>query len=173
MSHMEGIEIVRKRWPPARNAARHLRFEKLRLQSAPSNWNQTMQRIDVAIGILIRDGHVLICQRRSRDAFADLWEFPGGKCEPSETPEACLTRELREELTIEAVPGSAFPTIEHDYENLRVRLHPFLCEGFVGDPQPAASGQLKWVEPKALREFPFPAANAGLIEQIIPRLAQH
>jgi A/G-specific adenine glycosylase len=132
-----------------------------------------MQRVDVAIGILVRDGHVLICQRRSRDAFGDLWEFPGGKCEPGETPAACLTRELREELAIEAVPGHAFRAIEHDYENLRVRLHPFLCETFAGDPQPAASRQLKWVAPRALRDFPFPAANAELIEQIIARLAQH
>src|SRR5579859_551849 len=128
-----------------------------------------MQRIDVAIGILVRNGQILICQRRARDAFGDLWEFPGGKCESGETLNECLKRELLEELAIEATPGDALPTIEHDYENLSVRLHPFLCESFTGRPRPAASRQLKWVAPADLRDFPFPAANNGLIEQIISR----
>lgn len=132
-----------------------------------------MQRIDVAIGILVRDRQVLICQRRSRDAFGDLWEFPGGKCETGESPADCLTRELLEELAIQVLPTDSFPVIEHDYESLSVRLHPFLCEACIGDPQPAASRQLRWVAPTALRQFPFPAANARLIEQIIGRLGPY
>ncbi len=80
----------------------------LRLQFSALSRKQPMQRIDVSIGILLRDGQILICQRRSQDAFGELWEFPGGKCEPGESPAACLTRELLEELAVR-VCADEFP----------------------------------------------------------------
>ncbi len=129
-----------------------------------------MRRIDVAIGLLLRNGRVLICQRSASDAFGGLWEFPGGKCRPGETPQICLTRELLEELQVQVQPGEALPSIEHDYPDLSVRLFPFLCEAIEGQPQALASQQLRWVSPAALRDHSFPAANAELIERVIRRL---
>lgn len=130
-----------------------------------------MKRTDVAIGIVVHGGRVLICQRRIGGDFGGLWEFPGGKCETGESPQQCLVRELREELGADVEPVRALTVLEHDYPSLRVRLHPFLCELIGGDPRPVESQRLQWVEPPALRNYSFPAANAPLLEDVIARLS--
>lgn len=127
-------------------------------------------KIDVAIGIVTRDGRVLICQRHAHNSFGGCWEFPGGKREPGETVEQCLARELREELGLNITSAQALKPIEHDYPTARVRLHPYLCTAPGGDPRPLASQQLKWIEPIALRTHTFPPANDPLIEEVIRRL---
>src|SRR6478672_8992501 len=131
-----------------------------------------MRRIDAAIAIVVRDSKVLICQRKSDDTFGDLWEFPGGKREADETLEQCLARELREEIAITARPVHAFEPIEHDYPQVKVRLHPYLCEYVEGDPQTIECQAAKWVEPIELRAHEFPPANERLIEQVIARLTK-
>src|SRR6185312_6787763 len=83
---------------------------------------RSMKRVDVVIGIVVRDGTILICQRQRSDALAGYWEFPGGKLEPGETIEQCLARELREELAIIARPIEPLAVIEHDYPHVQVRL---------------------------------------------------
>ena len=129
-----------------------------------------MKTVDVVIAAIIRNGNVLIAQRRENDSFASFWEFPGGKREPGETLEQCLARELQEELAVCAVPIEALRTIEHRYERIRVRLHPYVCT-CDEEPQPLASQRLAWVPAEKLREYNFPAANAGLIEELLARLA--
>jgi mutator protein MutT len=131
-----------------------------------------MKRVDVDIAIITRGGKVLICQRKSDNTFGGCWEFPGGKREPGETAEQCLRRELDEELAVRARPIEALDVIEHDYPAARVRLHPYLCEHTAGEPQLLACQQAIWVDPPALRDYPFPPANEGLIEQAIERLTR-
>lgn len=128
-------------------------------------------RIDAAIAIVIREGQILISQRCEDDSFGGYWEFPGGKCEDGETLEQCLTRELREELDIAARPIDRFPAVEHDYPNVLVRLHPFLCEHEAGEPKLIECQAVEWIAPPRLREFRFPPANEDLIERVIARLS--
>src|SRR4051794_37704117 len=93
-----------------------------------------MRRIDAAIAIVIRDGKVLVCQRKDDDTLGGYWEFPGGKKEDGETLEQCLARELDEEICIRAKPLRQLTTIEHDYPEVLVRLHPFVCAHEAGEP---------------------------------------
>jgi mutator protein MutT len=129
-----------------------------------------MERIDVAIGIVTRAGRVLICRRKAKGAFGGYWEFPGGKCEPGESPSHCVTRELREELAIEVQPTQALQTLEHDYPHLHVRLHPFLCELTRGEPQPIECVQVEWVDAPSLTDYRFPEANEALIRSLTQQL---
>ena len=93
-----------------------------------------MQRIDAAIAIVLKAGKILVCQRKADDTFGGYWEFPGGKQEDGETLEQCLARELREELNIAARPTLLLTPVMHDYPEVLLRLHPFLCEHESGEP---------------------------------------
>ena len=130
-----------------------------------------MDRVDVDIAIIARDGQVLICRRRDDVPLAGFWEFPGGKRERGETAHACLVREVHEEVGIQVRPLRALPVIEHDYPNARVRLHPQLCQHLGGVPRPLGCQQVVWIAPASLRAYRFPPANARLIEQVIQELA--
>jgi mutator protein MutT len=125
--------------------------------------------VNVAIGIVVRDGHILICQRRNKGHLGGLWEFPGGKKEPGETPDSCLFRELREELGIVVRVIEPFAPIDWQYPSVHVRLLPYLCDLVSGEPAPLACQQLAWVEPKALPEYRFPPANDDLIAKLVGR----
>ena len=91
-----------------------------------------MERVDVAIAIVCRQKSVLICRRRREDRLGGYWEFPGGKVEAGETIQQGLARELREELDIEVEPLTALATIDHDYPDIQIRLHPFICSHKAG-----------------------------------------
>lgn len=130
-----------------------------------------MKRIDVAIAVVVRAGRILICQRKPGDTFGGFWEFPGGKCEGGESPEACLARELREELDITPGVTEKLVPISHDYPHVRLTLHPFLCTEFSGEPKLIECQRLQWVEPAKLRDFRFPPANAGLLDELVRRLS--
>src|SRR5437763_4315873 len=115
--------------------------------------------VDVAVGIVVRDGRVLICQRPEGTTFPGHWEFPGGKREAGETIAQCLARELREELAVAVRPLTTLDPVDHDYPTARVRLHPHVCALADGEPRPLACQQLRWVDPPALRAYRFPPAN--------------
>lgn len=123
--------------------------------------------VDVAIGIVTRGGKVLICRRRQTGHLAGYWEFPGGKCEPGEAPAACVLRELAEEVGVRATVLRALAEIEHEYPQVHVRLHPFICRLEAGEPQPLECDELVWAEAERLGEFRFPEANGGLVAEII------
>jgi mutator protein MutT len=126
-----------------------------------------MRCVDVAIGVVKRDGRVLICQRKTDSPLGDFWEFPGGKCEPGETLEACLARELMEEVAIKAQVLRKLTPIEHDYAHARVTLHPFLCEHLEGEAMALECRQTKWVRAEELAGYKFPPANETLLEEIV------
>jgi mutator protein MutT len=127
-----------------------------------------LKRVAVAIGIVARGGRVLVCQRREDpgDAFGGMWEFPGGKCEPGETPEACVRRELREELGIEVAPTAALAVIEHRYPSVHVQLHPFVCRLESGEPTAISAAEARWVDRGELGGYRFPEANASLLREL-------
>jgi len=129
-----------------------------------------MRRVEVVLGVVVRAGKVLICQRPDESHLGGHWEFPGGKREPDESMEQCLARELAEELGIVVTPLAALDVIEHDYPDVRVRLHPYLCTCGGGKPRPLASRQLRWVTPNELADYSFPPANDSLLRQLRERL---
>lgn len=131
-----------------------------------------MRRIDVAIAIIRKGEKILICQRKETDSFGGYWEFPGGKLECGESLHQCLIREIREELNIQVLPGQQFTTVEHTYERVQVRLHPFVCEHVSGDPELIEVQAAKWVTPNELTQYRFPDGNHGLIGEIMQRFAE-
>ncbi len=123
--------------------------------------------IEVAMAVIQHDGQLLICQRHSDAPLGGLWEFPGGKIEAGESPQACLLREVKEELDLTITIIRALPLIDHEYDHARIRLHPFLCKWIEGQPKPLASAQFKWISPDQLTMYQFPPANQPLIAQLI------
>ncbi len=97
--------------------------------------------------------------------MAGLWEFPGGKVEPGETPENCLIRELREELGIETWDSCLAPLTfaSHTYADFHLLMPLFVCRKWDGIPKPVENQVLKWVEPSKLRDYPMPPADIPLI----------
>ncbi len=124
-----------------------------------------MNLILVAAAALVDvDGRVLICQRPEGKQLAGLWEFPGGKLEPGETPEACLIRELREELGIEVKAACLAPFVfaSHGYDDFHLLMPLYLLRRWEGEIQQREHAALKWVRPGKLHEFPMPPADLPL-----------
>jgi 8-oxo-dGTP diphosphatase len=125
------------------------------------------QPVEVAAGLIFRDGRLLITQRQADAHLGGLWEFPGGKCEAGETFEQCLVRELREELGVRAEVGELFEDIVHDYPGKTVRLKFFLCRLNAGEPRAMDCAAFKWVKKTELHDYRFPAADRQLLKKLI------
>ena len=118
-----------------------------------------------AVALIDSDGRVLLAQRPAGKSLAGLWEFPGGKVELSETPEAALIRELREELGIETQTSCLAPLTfaSHSYPDFHLLMPLFACRRWEGTPQPREQQTLKWVRAGDLRNYPMPPADLPLI----------
>ncbi|QND56880.1 (deoxy)nucleoside triphosphate pyrophosphohydrolase [Mesorhizobium huakuii] len=125
-----------------------------------------------ACALVDADGRVLLAQRPEGKQLAGLWEFPGGKVEPGETPEQCIIRELHEEIGIETeIPCLAPLTFaSHSYDDFHLLMPLFVCRRFRGIAQPREGQVLKWVRPKQMRDYPMPPADAPLIPFLIDLL---
>jgi mutator protein MutT len=119
--------------------------------------------VPVMAAVIERDGRFLVTRRLDGTHLPGYWEFPGGKCDPGETPEACLARELREELGIDARIGAEIVVTEHAYPERTVRLHFRRCE-ITGEPRPLLNQEMRWVSRDEMRTLPFPEADRKLIE---------
>jgi 8-oxo-dGTP diphosphatase len=119
----------------------------------------------VACALVDPDGRVLVAQRPPGKPLAGLWEFPGGKLDPGETPEACLVRELEEELGVLTEPPCLAPLTfaSHAYETFQLLMPLYVCRVWKGDPRPREDQALRWVRPRTLRELPMPPADLPLI----------
>jgi 8-oxo-dGTP diphosphatase len=123
--------------------------------------------ITVAAGILIQDGRILICQRKRTGAFPLQWEFPGGKLETGEDAQACLERELREELAIETEIGPEVSAFQYTYPNgFQVNLVFFRVNTYTGELANRAFEQIIWVEPRELLNYDFLEADRALVARL-------
>ena len=124
-----------------------------------------------AVALIDRDGRLLLAKRPEGKPMAGLWEFPGGKIEPGETPETALIRELDEELGINTATSCLAPLsfASHSYgaSECRAAFHLlmmlYVCRRWQGRPLPIEGGELNWVRPQQLRDYPMPEADIPLI----------
>ena len=118
-----------------------------------------------ACALVDTDRRVLLAQRPQGKQLAGLWEFPGGKVEPGETPEECLVRELNEELGIETeIPCLAPLTFaSHSYDDFHLLMPLYVCRRFEGTARGMEGQALKWVRPRDFRDYPMPPADEPLI----------
>ncbi|HVY68360.1 MAG TPA: 8-oxo-dGTP diphosphatase MutT [Verrucomicrobiae bacterium] len=122
--------------------------------------------VEVAAGLVFREGRLLITRRLPGTHLAGLWEFPGGKREPGESIEECLRRELLEELGVDVEVGALFQEVSHDYPEKTVHLKFLLCRLPSGEPQPIGCAALAWVGPNDLDRYQFPPADAVLLDRL-------
>jgi 8-oxo-dGTP diphosphatase len=125
-----------------------------------------------ACALVDADGRVLLSRRPEGKALAGLWEFPGGKVEPGETPEQTLIRELSEEIGVETQAACLAPLTfaSHSYETFHLLMPLFVCRRFSGIPTPKEGQTLKWVRPSKMRDYPMPPADEPLIPFLIDLL---
>jgi 8-oxo-dGTP diphosphatase len=118
-----------------------------------------------AAALIDADGRVLICQRPEGKQLAGLWEFPGGKVEAGETPEACLIRELEEELGIRVSHACLAPFVfaSHEYEDFHLLMPLYLVRRWDGQVQRREHAATAWVKPHKLADYPMPPADLPLI----------
>lgn len=118
-----------------------------------------------AVALIDVDGRVLLAQRPEGKSMAGLWEFPGGKVEPGETPEVALIRELHEELGINTWASCLAPLTfaSHGYDDFHLLMPLFACRKWDGIPQSREGQALKWVRATELRNYPMPPADVPLI----------
>jgi 8-oxo-dGTP diphosphatase len=118
-----------------------------------------------AVALIDRDGRVLLAQRPAGKRMAGLWEFPGGKIETGETPEAALIRELGEELGIDTAESCLAPLTfaSHSYDDFHLLMLVYVCRKWSGTPRPLEGGELAWVRASRLRDYDMPPADIPLI----------
>ena len=118
-----------------------------------------------AVALIDPDGRALLAQRPEGKSMAGLWEFPGGKVEPGETPEAALIRELQEELGIDTWASCLAPLTfaSHAYETFHLLMPLFVCRKWHGQPIAREGQTLNWVKPLNLKDYPMPPADVPLV----------
>lgn len=124
--------------------------------------------VEAAVGILLRDGRVLVGRRPVGGLLGGLWEFPGGKLEPRESARAAVVREFLEETGLVARVHRRLGTVEHDYSHFHAKLHVFLLSGN-GEPRSPDGRRLRWVRPAELSRLALPGAT----RKMLPWVAAH
>ena len=121
-----------------------------------------------AVALVDADGRVLLAQRPEGKSMAGLWEFPGGKLAPGETPETCLIRELKEELGIDVTASclGPFTFASHAYEDFHLLMPLYLCRVWEGVVTPREGQALKWLRPGDMERYPMPPADVPLVAML-------
>ena len=121
--------------------------------------------VEVVAAVIERAGRILIARRHAGSHLGGLWEFPGGKRQAGETPEAALVREIREELDAAVTVGELLDDVEWTYPEKTVRLLFFRC-ALAGEPRAAEGQEIAWVAPADLDRYEFPPADEGLVARL-------
>jgi 8-oxo-dGTP diphosphatase len=121
-----------------------------------------------AVALIDADGRVLLAERPEGKHLAGMWEFPGGKVQPGETPEAALIRELDEELGISTHESclAPFTFASHSYENFHLLMPLYVCRKWQGIVSSREGQRLKWVRPAQLSDYPMPPADKPLVAML-------
>lgn len=122
----------------------------------------------VAVALIDADGRVLLARRPPGKAMAGLWEFPGGKVGPGETPEAALIRELKEELGLDLAHACLAPLTfaSHRYPDFHLLMPLFAARNWKGTPVPREGQELAWVRPLKMSDYPMPPADVPLVAML-------
>ncbi len=121
----------------------------------------------IAVGILEKDGKILIAKRRENQMLGGLWEFPGGKVESGESLEECLVREFSEEVELSISIIGKVCEVDHAFTHFTITIHAYLCRWNSGKAKAVSGSEIKWVLPEKLNDFPFPKANKVIIEKYL------
>jgi 8-oxo-dGTP diphosphatase len=127
----------------------------------------TRREIHVTAALVRRGGRLLAAQRPEGETRGGCWEFPGGKIEVGESPEGCLARELHEELALEVSVRDHYLSVTHDYPDVRVHLHAYLCEVAGGTPTPLEHQRIRWLSPQELPALSWSEADRPIVEKLI------
>jgi 8-oxo-dGTP diphosphatase len=129
--------------------------------------SEEKQPVRVAVGIIVRDGKILCCQRRRNARYGLQWEFPGGKLHDHESPESGLTRELREELNIDPNKLTLLTTRVQSYpDDGLFEVHYYIIDHFTGEPVNRAFESIRWTLPSDLDTLPFLEGNKPLLPEL-------
>lgn len=145
---------------------RHCRAYNLNVQSElpMSDTKAPLPHKQIGVAVIWNDQQEILIDRRKQEGLlGGLWEFPGGKIEPKETIEACIRREIAEELGIEIAVGDRLCTITHAYSHFKVTLNVHHCTHLRGEPQPIECDEIRWVTLETIDDYPFPKANSQII----------
>jgi len=129
----------------------------------------TQPHLNVSAAIIFNDerNRILITKRKPGGLHGGLWEFPGGKIEPGETPETCIRREILEELGVTISHVIPYQTVSHDYIPFSITLHAFTCLIGGGTPHPIDCEKIQWKKIDALATLPFPEADKKIIARLL------
>lgn len=134
------------------------------MQMAETNDNEYIR---VTAAVIMQGDRVFIAQRKATDRLAGLWEFPGGKIEPAESPENCLERELKEELGIDTRIGSYLGQSTYRYPHVAIRLLAYRVYWTGGNLTPSDHARCEWVPVKNLPDYSFAPADIPFVEMLI------
>lgn len=121
----------------------------------------------IGVGVIKKDGKILIAKRKSDQMLGGLWEFPGGKQQDGEPLEATIKREIKEETTLDVDVQTKITSVNHAYSHFKITLHAFWCEWIRGTAVPNTSDEIRWIQLSELSDYPFPKANKTVCEKIM------
>ena len=127
--------------------------------------------VRVSCALIIEEGGVLVTQRSRQMPHPMKWEFPGGKVKEGETPEVCIRREIREELSIEVSVGEQLPTVKHNYGSKTLELIPFICQHLEGVIELAEHHSFRWVPYEKLEKLDWLEADVEVVRLLKSHLA--
>jgi 8-oxo-dGTP diphosphatase len=125
------------------------------------------RHIDVVGAVIVKDGNVLCARRGTLGTLAGMWEFPGGKVEPDESPRDALFREIREELECEVGVGDEVATTDHEYDFGIVRLTTFYCQLITGTLRVTEHAELRWCRPEEMTALSWAPADVPAVKRIV------
>ncbi len=165
-----GALVCRSRNPQCLSCPvrRHCRAAREGVQEIiPRPKKVSVEKIEVVVAVIEKDGRILIQERPAGGLLAGLWEFPGGKVEPGESLTAALRREIREELGVEIEGLRPLAAVRHAYTRFQATLHAYRCRIRSGGL--AGGGRRKWVTLGGLRRYPLPSGSVRIVEALEAR----